>query len=69
MDGISVPSRFACLKIEDEEFHPVSNKSARKKVENNSDKINCKKIIPDKGCIKKSSSKQVRLNSGKNHFL
>ncbi|XP_023025831.1 G kinase-anchoring protein 1 isoform X2 [Leptinotarsa decemlineata] len=30
MAGISVPSRFSCLKIEDEEFVPVSSKSNKK---------------------------------------
>ncbi|KAJ8918082.1 hypothetical protein NQ315_011539 [Exocentrus adspersus] len=30
---ISVPSRFACLKIEDEEFRPVSTRSTKKKQE------------------------------------
>lgn len=28
---ISVPSRFACLKIEDDEFRPVVNKNSKKK--------------------------------------
>lgn len=58
MDGISVPSRFACLKIEDEEFHPVSHKSAKKRVDN-SGRVDNRKIVQDKGVVKKPA-RQVR---------
>lgn len=56
MDGISVPSRFSCLKIEDEDFSPVPNKP-KKKTEN--------KQIPKKittlptSNTKKTSPRQV----------
>lgn len=60
---IAVPSRFACLRIEDDDFRPANSKP-KKKVDNN--KQTGKK--PDKSTkqesnVKKTVSKQVRYNT------
>lgn len=53
---ISVPSRFACLKIEDEEFRPVSNRSTKKKQERQA-----KKNIPVNGSNKKDPAQPKQV--------
>ncbi|XP_018580071.1 G kinase-anchoring protein 1-like isoform X2 [Anoplophora glabripennis] len=58
---ISVPSRFACLKIEDEEFRPVSNRSTKKKQEKQA-----KKTIPVNGSSKKVPGQQNQPQSSTN---
>lgn len=55
---IAVPSRFACLKIEDDDFQPVKSRENKKRP----DKQNAKKqnkAIKQDSSDKKITSKQV----------
>lgn len=60
MDGISVPSRFSCLKIEDEDFIPVPSKSKKKP---EIDKQNAKKSnsLIQTNYVKKAAPNQVHI--------
>ncbi|KAG5865169.1 hypothetical protein JTB14_004817 [Gonioctena quinquepunctata] len=68
MDGISVPSRFSCLKIEDEEFRPVSNKANQKKKQESTKQVKKNNSITIKKPTKQSQSSGVsskKKNKGK----
>lgn len=53
MDNIAVPSRFACLKIEDDDFQPARSRENKKKT----DKQNSKK--QSKGSKSESNEKKM----------
>lgn len=61
MDNISVPSRFSCLKIEDEDANPAAPNKLKKKSENSKQTSKKGNNIIQTNNVKKSVPKQVVL--------
>lgn len=58
MDNISVPSRFSCLKIEDEDFNPAPTKT-KKKSDNSKQIVKKNTNLTQINNLKKTLPKQV----------
>lgn len=68
MNNISVPSRFSCLKIEDEDLNTGPNKP-KKKPENNKQSGKKSTHLTQINNVKKTLPKQVRNKKIKLPFI